>query len=160
MTDVSLRDTIENDLFIFFEQQLDEEALYMAAFTAEDPSDKEAFMAHWTKIMSSDKVKIQTILFADVVAGHVESFELFGKLSIGYWIGKEFWGKGIATEALLLFLQQVTPRPLYARVVKDNVGSIRVLEKCGFKIVDEDKGFAHARGEEVEEYILKLANEG
>lgn len=39
---------------------------------------------------------------------------------------------------------------------KDNLASIRVLEKCGFERDDEDKGYSHARGKEVEEFILKL----
>ena len=47
-------------------------------------------------------------------------------------------------------------RPMYARVVKDNIASLRVLEKCGFTICGEGKGFAYARGEEVEEFILRL----
>lgn len=47
-------------------------------------------------------------------------------------------------------------RPLYARAVKDNIASIRVLEKCGFVLSGEDKGFSNARSKEVEEFILKL----
>jgi RimJ/RimL family protein N-acetyltransferase len=62
----------------------------------------------------------------------------------------------IATKALSEFLRLLKTRPLYARVAKDNIASIRVLEKCGFTISGEDKGFSNARGEEVEEYILEL----
>jgi RimJ/RimL family protein N-acetyltransferase len=90
------------------------------------------------------------------VAGHIAHFEQFGEPEVGYWIGKEYWGKGIATQALSEFLKVIKTRPLYARAVKDNMASIRVLEKCGFKIFSEDNGFANARGEVVEEYILKL----
>ena len=111
---------------------------------------------HWDKILNSDAIIKQTILYDDQVAGHIVQFEQFGEPEISYWIGKSFWGKGIATSALNSFLKQVTLRPLYARVVKDNIGSIRVLEKCGFVIIGEDKGFANARQAEVEEFILKL----
>ncbi|GAB4579398.1 MAG: hypothetical protein Fur0022_21360 [Anaerolineales bacterium] len=77
--------------------------------------------------------------------------------SLGFaGVKARFWGKGIATEALPLFLEIQTVRPLYARAVKDNFGSIRVLEKCGFVKIGEDKGFANARGMEVEEVVMEL----
>ena len=157
---VILRDTTEDDLPIFFEQQLDSDANYMAAFTAKDPTDKDAFTAHWAKILGDDTKINKTILLNEQVAGYVACFEQFGEPEVSYWIGKEYWGKGIATKALSDFLGYVMVRPLYARVAKDNIASIRVLEKCGFTISGEDKGFSNARGEEVEEFILKLrANE-
>lgn len=153
---ILLRDVIEDDLPIFFEQQQDSQANYMAAFTAESPSDRDAFMAHWEKILSKDTSSTKTILAEEKVVGHVLSFEQFGNSEVSYWLGREHWGKGIATIALAMFLDLVEVRPLYARAVKDNLGSVRVLEKCGFAIVGEDKGFANARGQEVEEFILKL----
>jgi RimJ/RimL family protein N-acetyltransferase len=75
---------------------------------------------------------------------------------VGYWIGQDFWGRGIATRALRLFLEEVTIRPLYGRAAKDNRASIRVLEKCGFRLCGEDKGFSFARGQDVAEVILRL----
>ena len=82
-------------------------------------------------------------------------------MELGYTLHHKYWGQGIATQALSAFLEQVKARPLYARAVKDNLASIRVLEKCGFKIIGEDKGFANARGAEVEEFVLALsADEG
>ena len=95
-------------------------------------------------------------MFDGKIAGHIEHFILFGKPSIGYWIGKEFWGKGITTRALQLFLKQIITRPLYARVAKDNIGSTRVLRKNGFLKAGEDQGYAHGRGCEVEEFVYKL----
>ena len=78
---------------------------------------------------------------------------------MSYWIGREFWGKGIATKALAVFLSAVKARPLYARAAKDNIASLRVLEKCGFAITGYERGFANARGEEVEEVVLELRAE-
>ena len=79
----------------------------------------------------------------------------------GYWIDREYWGKGIATKALSRFLCQVTERPLCALVARHNTASIRVLEKCGFAIVELRRGSADARGPVVEEFTLKLSgNEG
>jgi len=153
---IQLRDTTEDDLPILFEQQLDPEANRLAAFTARDPSDGAAFTAHWTRILGDDAIVTQTILCDGQVAGNILSFEHFGKPSVGYWLGREFWGRGIATRALQLFLRRVTTRPLYAGAAKDNLASLRVLEKCGFKIVGEACGYARARGEDVEEYLLEL----
>lgn len=73
-----------------------------------------------------------------------------------YWLSRGHWGKGLATKALSAFLQEQRRRPLYAHAAKDNVGSIRVLEKCGFQIEGEDRGFANARGEEIAEVVLRL----
>jgi RimJ/RimL family protein N-acetyltransferase len=150
---VLLRDVAEADLPIFFEQQLDPDATEMAAFPSRD---RETFMAHWAKIMADVSVMLKTILFDGQVAGNIVSFELGGEREVGYWIGKEFWGKGIATQALGQFLIYIKTRPLYAHVAKHNIASRRVLEKCGFMIVGEGEGFVNARSERVEEIILKL----
>lgn len=152
-----LRDVTSDDLPIFFAQQLNQEANSMAAFTAKDPTNQAAFMAHWHKILADDTVIIKTIIFNQQVAGSVSSYEEEGKPEVTYWLGKEYWGKGIATWALQAFLIHHNPvRPIYARVAKDNFGSRRVLEKCGFIIIGEDKGFANARGQEIEELLLVL----
>ena len=152
-----LRDVLPDDLPIFFEQQLNQEANTMAAFTAKDPTDQEAFMVHWRKNLGNDTCIIKTILFNGQVAGSVSSYEDEGKPEVTYWLGKEYWGKGIATWALQEFLAQKNHiRPIYARVAKDNLGSRRVLEKCGFNMIGESKGFANARGQEIEELLLEL----
>jgi RimJ/RimL family protein N-acetyltransferase len=152
-----LRNVVNDDLPIFFEFQLDQEANYMAAFTAKDPTNLEAFMAHWHRILTDETTINQTILFHGHVAGSVASYEEEGRPEVTYWIGKGYWGKGIATWALAEFLTQHNKtRPIYARVAKDNLGSRRVLEKCGFKIIGESKGFANARGQEIEELLLEL----
>src|SRR2546425_3055823 len=155
--DVLLRDVTEGDLPIFFEQQLDPDAIHMAAFP---PRDRDAFTAHWTKILCDETITKKTILFDGHVAGNIVGFEQSGKPLVGYWIGKNYWGKGVATQALSAFLGHVKARPLYAHVAKHNLASIRVLEKCGFTICGEDKAAANTGGEEVEEFIFELrANE-
>jgi RimJ/RimL family protein N-acetyltransferase len=75
---------------------------------------------------------------------------------VSYWLGRPFWGRGIASRALALFLELVQERPLFARAAKDNIASVRVLQKSGFIIKGEDRGFAHARGEEIAELLLRL----
>ncbi len=155
--DLQLRPVLDDDLAIFFDQQLDPDANYMAAFTAKDPADRAAFMAHWQRILASPTVIVRTIVVDDAVVGSVLSYEEDGRPEVSYWLGRPYWGQGIATRALAAFLADVNQaRPIYARAAKDNVGSLRVLAKCGFAIVGEDKGYANARGTEVEEYVLAL----
>lgn len=156
-SDLRLRDVLKSDLPIFFDQQLDPDANHMAAFTAQDPTNQDAFMARWTRILEDKIGRVQTILFNGQVAGSVLIYEDEDKrLEVSYWIGKSYWGQGIATRALQAFLTDIEARPLYARAAKDNLASLRVLEKCGFARIGEDKGFANARGEEIEEFILRL----
>jgi len=153
-----LREVVDSDLPVLFEQQLDIEANKMAAFTSKDPRDEVAFQAHWAKIRSDSSITNRTIMVNNRVAGHIASFkdEAFGKPEVTYWIGKEFWGRGIATEALNQLLDLVKLKPIYARVAGDNLGSIRVLKKCHFVVIGTNVAFAEARGEEIEELILKL----
>jgi RimJ/RimL family protein N-acetyltransferase len=161
-SEISLREVTSGDLDVFFEHQLDPEANRMAAFTSGDPSNREAFMAHWRKIMAEPTVTNRTVLVDGEVAGSVASYvdAEFGKREVTYWIGKEFWGRGVATAALGLLLSEVvTERPIYGRAAKDNTGSIRVLEKCGFRLTGYDRGYAAARGEEIEEVIMELSGE-
>jgi RimJ/RimL family protein N-acetyltransferase len=157
VSDVSLRDVLEADLPIFFADQLDPDAQAMAAFTAKDPTDRQAFMMHWHRILADPANIIRTIIVDGQVAGSVSSYLDAGHPEVTYWLGKSYWGKGLATRALSEFLAHVNPtRPIYARAAKDNRGSLRVLEKCGFRIIGEDKGFANARGTEIEEFLLQL----
>jgi RimJ/RimL family protein N-acetyltransferase len=155
---VVLRDVADDDLPIFFEQQLDPQANFMAAFTGRNPADRDAFMDHWVRIRADNTNVIRTILFGGQVAGHVASYvdKEFGKREVTYWIGKEYWGRGIASDALSQYLVLVRERPIYGRAARDNVGSIRVMEKCGFVLKGYDRGFANARGEEIDEVILEL----
>lgn len=150
---VALREVREQDLAVFYEQQLDQEATRMAAFPARG---REAFLAHWNRILGDESIFTRTILFDGEVAGNVVSFQQGGKREVGYWIGKEFWGQGVATRALAAFLEEVKTRPLYAHVAKHNIASRRVLEKCGFTVAGEDKEFSHVDGEAVEGLILRL----
>lgn len=154
--EVKLRNVHEKDLDIFFEHQQDPTSQQMAAFIHKDPSDRMAFDAHWDKIMNNKEVIIKTILFNDQVVGHIAKFVMFDEPELTYWIGKGFWGKGIATQGLKLFLGEVNIRPIYARASADNTGSIRVLEKCDFQLKAHEKGFANARGKEIDEVVMEL----
>ena len=135
--EIRLRNVEPDDLPIFFEQQLDDEATRMAGFPSRV---RAAFDAHWAKNILGNPAVIQTILFADKVAGNIGSWRQDAFRFVGYWIGKEYWGRGIATRALGRMLLVVTERPLHAHVARHNLASIRVLEKCGFKLEHEEPG--------------------
>ena len=119
---VMLREVEQQDLEHFFRFQLDPEAIHMAAFTSQEPTDREAFDAHWERILADRTIPIQTILFEGQVAGSVLSYVAEGNARSAYWLGKDFWGKGIATRALAMYLEMIQERPLYARAAEDNLG--------------------------------------
>jgi RimJ/RimL family protein N-acetyltransferase len=128
----------------------------MAAFTHKDPSDRTAFDAHWARLLADAAVRSRTVVAGGCIVGSIASFVLDGQREVTYWIGREHWFRGIATKALAAFLREETQRPLFARVATDNLGSRRVLEKCGFRVVGESKWFANARGAEIDELVLRL----
>jgi RimJ/RimL family protein N-acetyltransferase len=140
MTHVKLRPIRPDDLPIFFEHQADPVAAAMAAFPSRD---REAFDAHWARILRDERNVVRTVELEGQPAGNVVSWEHDGERDVGYWVGREHWGKGVATAALTAFLDVVRTRPLHAHVVTTNPASIRVLEKCGFRrasapTVDDD----------------------
>lgn len=147
---VHLRDVRDDDLPTLFEHQLDPEANRMANFAARD---RDAFMAHWAKILVDETTMARTVMHRDAVAGNVVSWTHDDERDVGYWIGREHWGKGVATAALSAFLAEFDTRPLFAHVATHNVGSIRVLEKCGFERTGHGSS---PSGDGVEELLLKL----
>ncbi len=130
---IQLRDISSDDLPVFFEQMKDPESIQMAAFVTDNPEDREAFDSRWQRLMHNPEVCIRTIEWQGDPAGHVASFTMEGDREITYWIGRDYWGRGLATKALRLFLNVETERPLHARAAADNPASLRVLVKCGFR---------------------------
>lgn len=153
---ISLREVLDSDLPVFFRHMSDPESNRIAAFTSKDPTDRAAFDAHWARIRASDAV-IRTVLADDVVVGHTAVYGPPEEREVTYTIDRAYWGRGIATAALRALLELVPQRPLHARAAADNAGSVRVLEKCGFTVTGHERGFAHARGAEIDELVLTLA---
>jgi RimJ/RimL family protein N-acetyltransferase len=130
-----LRDVSDTDLPIFFEHQCEPEAHRMAGV---HPREREAFMRHWrAKVLVNSNGLKKTIVVGDSVVGNILSWSEGSERFVGYWIGREYWGRGIATEALFEFLREELMRPMNAYVVLHNHASMRVLEKCGFIRVGE-----------------------
>ena len=156
MPTVVLRLVQDSDLDAIFEQMRDPASVEMAAFTAEDPNDRKAFDSHMATLRTSTDVTILAVTCDGDCVGTIGSFVSEGVMEVTYWVDRSYWGQGIATRALELFLGEVPVRPLRARVASDNVGSLRVLQKSGFRILDTERSFANARGAEIEETILEL----
>lgn len=150
---VGLRDLRQDDLPRLFEFNLDPVANRLAATI---PRSAEAFASNWRNALADPNVVAKAICVGDVLAGSICCFERDGCRSVGYWLGRDFWGRGIASRALDLLLKEVPLRTLHAQVATGNRASLRVLEKCGFVIRSVHMSPATDRYLECEEAILIL----
>jgi len=155
---VQLRPVADGDLPIFFEHQRDPQGVHMAAFTVPDPDDRAAFDDHWRWLRNNPTILMRTIAVNGQPAGHVSSYVGDVGLEVTYWLGREYWGRSIATAALQAFLLIETHRPLRGRAAADNAASLRVMEKCGFVRIGDDRGYANARRAEIDEVLLELTS--
>ena len=154
------REVRDEDLAALFEQWADPVAARMAAFTGPDHMDRDAFERRWSRLRADETVIARAIVVDREVAGTIRSWGDPGEREVTYWIGRPYWGKGIATAALNAFLTVDQSRPIHARVGYDNLASRRVLEKCGFRVVATERSFAEARSAEIEEFVLRLEERG
>ena len=147
-----LRDVVDDDIPIFFEHQNDPEAIEMAAFP---PREWEPFESHWRRIRQDEILVTKTIVFEGQVVGNVVSWPRDDRRFVGYWLGREFWGQGLATRALAELVAELD-RPLYAEVSTTNIGSIRVLEKCGFVEIGKTVEHGEAFGRDIQLLVMEL----
>ena len=153
---VSLRPVEDRDLDAIFRQMADPDSIRMAAFTAENQTDRRAFDERMARVRASTSGSYRVIDVDGAIAGTIASFRMDDELEVTYWVDRTHWGKGIASAALRIFLGETAERPVYARAASDNVGSLRVLEQAGFRRIGVNRDFAPGRGEEIEETILRL----
>lgn len=151
--DLRLRAVGAADLPALFEHQSDPESNRMAVVT---PRDRASFDAFWERVLRDPDVVAKVVVVDDEVVGSVSCFKLDGLDAVGYWIAREHWGRGIATRALAALLQEVTVRPLHARVAATNGASIRVLERCGFVVTSRRVSEATERFPACEEVLMRL----
>jgi len=156
VTDVALRALEDGDLDALFAQMSDPESVWMAAFTAKDPADRAAFDAHMKRIRHQLAVRFLAVTRDGELVGSIGSFVMEGETDITYWIDRAYWGQGIASQAVAGFLELVTERPLHARAASDNLGSLAVLRRAGFRDTGTEISYANARGTEIEETLLRL----
>jgi RimJ/RimL family protein N-acetyltransferase len=156
MAVIALRPVVDDDANALFEMMRDPESVRMAAFTGADPSDRAVFDARLARQRADLSITQRVITYDGRFAGSIASFVIEGDTELTYWIDRSLWGRGIASQALTMFLAIVRVRPLHGRAASDNEGSLRVLRKAGFQIQGTDVGYAEARHAEIEETILRL----
>jgi len=153
---IELRDLDDDDLDAIFEMMRDRTAVEMAAFTAADPDDRDAFDAWIARERTASEVATYVVTENGGFAGTAALFSVEGDREVTYWIARHAWGRGVATEALRILISREAERPLFARVAAHNAASLAVLTKVGFTEVSRDIDFAPGVGREVEEIVLVL----
>ncbi|MDO5493738.1 MAG: GNAT family N-acetyltransferase [Nesterenkonia sp.] len=153
---ITLRDVRPSDLDRFFLFQQDADAAHMAGFAPSNPRDRGVFDHHWAQLTQSDDVIVRTIDLDGEPVGSVAAYDVDGVREIMFWTDKQYWGRGVTTEAAELFLSEFPRRPVQARVVVDNGGMLKILQELGFRSVGEERSFSNARAEVVTEQILQL----
>jgi len=156
MVGVALREIQADDHDALFDQMQHPRWVHTAAFTAADPSNREAFDDWLGRLLAAPDIVIRAITSDDQLVGSMAAFPSDGAIEVTYGVHPDRWGEGIATQALRLLLEQVRDRPLHARAASDNVGSLRVLARCGFRPTGTERSFAAGRGATIEETILRL----
>ncbi len=150
---VWLRPVRAGDLPRMYELQLDPESNRMAVTI---PRTEEAFASHWAKALNDPENTTRAILVGEALVGYISCFPMDGQHHVGYWIDRAYWGRGVASRALHLLLQEVAKRPLVATAATSNRASLRVLQKCGFVVEQVRLSPASERYPECEEAVLVL----
>jgi len=156
-TSVQLRPVVKSDIALFFEHHLELRPLPAGASIADLDSRKATFVDRWEQMRSDERVLARTIVWKGAVTGYVVHLIQRDKPSISCWLGRDYWGKGVATQAVRDFLDLIEKRPVYARVAYDNLAAMQVFRKTGFEIVGYDSFFSEAHGYEIDEIILALS---
>ncbi len=147
---VRLRPVALDDLPALFEMQTDPESNGMAGTK---PRTREAFFNVWQRVIVDPGVTARVIEIAadhgPEIVGNISRFQADGHDHVGYWIARAYWGRGIASRALTLFLDEERRRPLRATAARTNIRSHRILEKSGFRCV----GFSMC--EETDRYVAR-----
>ncbi len=155
-TGIALRAVQEDDLPLLAAVEADREAQQMVAFT-DTAGELEVHLRRWRKLLDDDRVVKRAVELDGAVVGSVVSFEFDRGTEITYWIAREHWGHGIATRALGQSLAELRVRPLYGRIAFDNIASIQVMERNGFRRIAVERSFARARNATIPEVVYRHA---
>jgi RimJ/RimL family protein N-acetyltransferase len=131
--DLHLRPVTWADLPELFRFQCDAESSSLAGVI---PRSEAAFYAVWEKTMADPRVVARVIASGPKILGSIACFRMEGEGeavdALGYWIARDHWGKGVATRAVAMFLEECPRRPLHAHVAAPNIASLKVLARNGF----------------------------
>jgi RimJ/RimL family protein N-acetyltransferase len=104
---VSLRPLEDRDLDAIYQQVRDPESIRMAAFTAEDQTDRRAFLNRMSRVRADPSASNRVIEVDGAIAGTIASFRIDNQLEVTYWLDRTRWGKGIASAALQILLAEL-----------------------------------------------------
>ncbi len=155
MSSLRLRPVEDGDLDQLFAFERDPAAVQMAAFTRADPSDRQAFDAHYRRVRANPENTLCAIEHDGILVGQIASFTIEDSREISYWIDPARWGQGLASAALDAFLEIERTRPLHARVAEHNIASARVLTRADFVAVGSEVSYADGVAREVVEHIYR-----
>ncbi len=154
---ICLRPITEADLQTLAQFLCDEDAIFMAG-AGSGSTDVSTHIQHFKKLMEDESISMAVIISGASVVGYIAAFMRGDEREITYWIGREYWGQGIASKAVKLFLPSLQEKyvgeQIFARVVKGNKASEHVLLKAGFKATQTDKFYSDIRSTEVTETIF------
>lgn len=154
---ITLREVKPADMDQFFAFQQDADAAHMAGFAPTNPTDRTIFDHHWGELLRDENTIVRTIDVDGQAAGSIAVYSDDDVHEVMFWTDKQFWDQGITTTAMDQFLTEFTARPLRARVVVDNVGSMKILQSRGFTEIGEEQVFSNARAQVVTEKLLELS---
>jgi RimJ/RimL family protein N-acetyltransferase len=99
-------------------------------------------------------------LFVGTIGSVIGAGEKCKQYSLGYWLGEPYWGQGIVSEALAIFLAEVFKTTdverFQAWVYEDNIASMKVLEKAGFHKEAVLKRALYKEGKFFDEHVYAL----
>ena len=100
--------------------------------------------------------------FAGVIGVHSGSYHHAKNAEIGYWLGEDFWGKGIATKSVGIMTARAFQTKnivrIYAPVFAPNKLSMRVLEKNGYTLDAVFRKNVFKNGELFDEHVYSKYN--
>ncbi|MEU3173804.1 MULTISPECIES: GNAT family N-acetyltransferase [unclassified Streptomyces] len=139
----------DSDLPVLHRQSNAPEALWTAAFTAEDPARREAFETRRARLRTAPDAVVRTVPRDGDVVGHTVVYGTAGEREATYRADRAYRayrGRGVATAALRALPAEVTERPPHTRMAAGDAGPPRVPEKCGFRVVARETRYAPPRG--------------
>ena len=96
---------------------------------------------------------------SDKVIGCISVVRMDRETELGFWLGKEYWGQGIASEAIGLIVnyayESLDAQTVYAHVFATNKPSARALDKNGFALEETLERYVNKAGQEKDVLVYR-----
>jgi Acetyltransferase (GNAT) domain len=104
---VSLRPLEDRDLDTIFQQVSDPESIRMAAFTAEDQTDRRAFLNRMSRLRADTSTSNRVIEVDGAIIGTISSFRIDNQPEVTYSVDRTQWGKALRAQHYGFFLPRL-----------------------------------------------------